>query len=125
MIRDGLPKIWASKGIRASLKVLDVNAYRIALKKKLLEEGEEVCQTRTKEELAEELGDVLEVISALCETYDLSFECIEEARLKKKEQRGGFQDRVYCQTVEMEITEKTRPHYDYFRAHPDKYPEGK
>ena len=59
MIRDGLPKIWASKGIRASLKVLDVNAYRIALKKKLLEEGEEVCQTRTKEELAEELGDML------------------------------------------------------------------
>lgn len=118
-----MPRLLASKGIQLNYKILDQKSYRLELKKKLLEESQEVFLSLTLEEVAEELGDVLEVVRALSSAYGISFEQIEGARLKKKEKRGTFQGRVYCKTVEMMVTNDNRQQYDYFRSNPEKYPE--
>lgn len=59
------------------------------LKNKILEEAEEVFKANTKEELAEEMADLLEVMKSLAEKENI----VEEIFLKRESkllERGGF-----------------------------------
>jgi predicted house-cleaning noncanonical NTP pyrophosphatase (MazG superfamily) len=63
------------------------------LKKKLFEEVEELKNTDFKD--IEEYADVLEVLYELMERNDLTRKEVEEVRMKKKLQKGGFDEIVY------------------------------
>lgn len=42
----------------------------------------------------EELADILEVIYALCDLYDIDKDKLEQLRKDKAEKRGGFKDKI-------------------------------
>lgn len=64
--------------------------YDQKLHSKLLEEASEFIKDRSREELA----DVLEVFYALLEHYRWTYQEIEEIRLKKREEKGSFEEPI-------------------------------
>lgn len=120
LIRDKTPTILGKIDISLFERVLEQDEYRARLKDKLLEEAKEVLEAKTIVEIQEELADVLEVIHALSLAHGLSYEQIEEARVQKKQERGGFADRIYSPFFEMDTDNAD---VDYYLTQPDRYPE--
>jgi hypothetical protein len=56
---------------------------------------------KNKEELTEELGDVLEVMLAYAKENNISFEDVDKVRIRKKNEYGGFEGKVYNASVEL------------------------
>lgn len=101
-------------------KILTGDEWRTELQRKLIEEASEVHEAKNIEELSAELADVLEVINGLCKAYNISTQELEQIRQKKYEERGGFEQGLYIETLEMEAN---NPRVKHFRASPDRYPE--
>lgn len=102
LIRDQIPNLMLAKGIVMHNKVMDKEEFLQKLKGKLQEECQEVSQSHTSEELLEELADVLEVIHALSGVLDLSIEQVEEKRIEKRKQKGGFEGRIFNHHVDID-----------------------
>ena len=88
LVRDKIPDILDQKNIPYEKRIADDAEYKQELIRKLLEEASEFTETPTKEELA----DVLEVIESLKELSE--YTDVEDVRVHKKEQRGGFENRI-------------------------------
>lgn len=95
LVRDNIKDIIENKGEIAYTKVLDDEEYKNELNKKLLEEASEVINSKTKDELIEELADLSEVILAIAKSNDIIYEDIEKTREKKKEEKGGFDKKIF------------------------------
>ncbi|OAL99115.1 MAG: hypothetical protein TV42_04185 [Wolbachia endosymbiont of Dactylopius coccus] len=95
LVRDHMTEIIRSHGIIVYERVMEKDEYIERLKDKLLEEAKEVIASKTSDETLEELADLLEVIHALGKESGLSIEQIEEKRISKKQERGGFENHIY------------------------------
>lgn len=120
LIRDKMPDIMCAHNIVLSARIMEKNEYIIRLKDKLLEEAKEALKTETLEDLKKELADTLEVIHALTDVYDLSFQEIEQIRLKKQSEKGAFEKRIYNAYVEMHADNRA---IDYYKKRPNDYPD--
>ncbi len=109
-----------SQNIKPIYKMLTGDELCEALKNKLIEESHEVCEANDRQEIIDELADVLEVVSGLCKAYRVSIQEIELAKEKKYNDRGGFETGLYIETLEMD---ETNPRIEHFRKSPHKYPE--
>ena len=121
-------KLWRDKAVDLMEEMhsvihwhrLEDAEYHHQLRQKLLEESEEVCAARSKEALVQELADLLEVIEAMGRVHNVSLEEIREIQLKKKAERGGFEERKFVTVAEhLEGSFGER----YCLADPEKYPE--
>ncbi len=88
LVRDNIPEILDAKGVSYEKRVADEEEYKVELLRKL---NEEISEFSTDGDV-EELADVLEVIEALKKLPE--YENVEEIRLKKREERGGFDKRL-------------------------------
>lgn len=95
LIRDRIVEIIEADGKKAKTRVLGDVEYEEQLYQKAKEELLELHDTPCKEEVA----DVLEVVYALAEYYQLSLEEIEQTRLKKLQSNGGFKKRLFLYEV--------------------------
>lgn len=118
LIRDRLPAMMRAQGLAVFERRLDDDEYLAALREKLIEEALE-ARDATDGDLIGELADVLEVLRALAEAHGSSLEAVEQRRLHKREERGGFEGRVYNAAVE---AEDGLPAADYYLARPGQYP---
>lgn len=99
LIRDKIPEIMDKNGKTFELRTLDDNEYSIMLNKKLHEEVQEFNEANETEQIAE-LADIVEVIYAIVESKGVSIEQFEQVRLEKKEDRGGFTNKLFLINVE-------------------------
>jgi len=120
LIRDKLPQIMRDQGLAVFERRLDDADFIAALKDKLLEEAREAHAAADAREMTDELADLTEVILALAEAHGISRDQIEARRLAKREERGGFDRRVYNAAVEAETG---LPAADYYLARPGQYPQ--
>jgi predicted house-cleaning noncanonical NTP pyrophosphatase (MazG superfamily) len=90
LVRDKIPEIIKSKGAVPITHRASDDEYRQKLKAKLQEEVNEFLESSDEEELA----DILEVIYALCDLYDIDRDKLERLRKDKAKKRGGFKDRI-------------------------------
>jgi len=118
--RDKMPEIKRAAGSIVHTQELDDAEYALQLRIKLTEETAEVCVAQSKRELIEELADVLEVIDALCAMHKIAPEDVQEAQIKKREEKGGFYGRAFVTIAEHPAGSGGEL---YCRAQPDKYPE--
>lgn len=95
LIRDRIPEIIAAQGKECETRILDGAEYHLELERKLQEEVAEYLASGA----AEELADMMEVIYAIAQENGLSPEDLERLRLEKREQRGGFEGRVFLERV--------------------------
>lgn len=96
LVRDNIPDIILAQGKIPVVSVLSGPNYKEHLRGKLLEETEEYLESEAPEELA----DILEVLFALADEQGVTPEELENIRLKKREERGGFTKRLLLIDVE-------------------------
>ncbi len=90
LVRDKIPQIIAASGKNCVTEVLQEDAYLQKLDEKL---GEELAEYQESKSL-EELADLLEVMAAVVKARGYSWEELERIRARKREKRGGFEDRI-------------------------------
>ncbi|MDQ1299595.1 MAG: hypothetical protein QG636_263 [Patescibacteria group bacterium] len=88
LVRDGIPELLDSKGVSYEKRIATPEEYKIELVKKLVEEAGEFSEVTS----VEELGDVLEVITALSALPE--YRDVEVVRQEKRAERGGFEGRI-------------------------------
>jgi predicted house-cleaning noncanonical NTP pyrophosphatase (MazG superfamily) len=72
--------------------------YRAALREKLIEEAREAANA-SGDDLILELADLHEVLDALLRAYGISDETVQAAQMRRREERGGFDERVRLLSV--------------------------
>lgn len=97
LVRDNIPNIIKNNGEESIIRILDDAEYRKELYKKLLEECNEVINSKNKEELLEELADVLEVIRSIAKLENNELDDVIEISDQKKLKRGGFEKRIFLE----------------------------
>ncbi len=91
LVRDKIAEfVLKERGEVLNTRVATPEEYPQLLKNKLVEETQEVLEANTKEELAEELGDLMEVMKALAEKEDI-VDLLFSKREAKFLERGGFE----------------------------------
>lgn len=118
--RDKAPGLMEDTGSKIHIKNLSDAEYNNCLKDKLEEESTEVKNASTKEEILEEMADVLEVIDAICKLHNISKHELEECKKKKYLKRGGFYNRQFVTFAEHSPNSFGEK---YCLAQPQKYPE--
>jgi predicted house-cleaning noncanonical NTP pyrophosphatase (MazG superfamily) len=101
LVRDKIPKILADSGIKATFRVLAPTEHTEYLEKKLDEEVAEFHESKDIEELA----DILEVVIALAVEKGYGVDNLWAERLKKKTNRGGFDEKILL----LEVCENETP----------------
>lgn len=91
LIRDKIPEIIRNDGKECEVRILDDEEYLKELNKKLGEELNEYYESGEVEELA----DIAEIIYAIAEHKGVSREEFEKIRVSKREERGGFEKKVF------------------------------
>ena len=90
LVRDKIPEIIKKKGAVPITHIASDDEYWQKLKEKLQEEINEFM----KDENAEELADILEVIYTIRDYKKIDKNELELLRKKKAEERGGFKDKI-------------------------------
>lgn len=99
LVRDKIPaNIDSMEGRKANWRVMEDEEYIEELNKKLLEEAHEFIE----ENAVEELADIMEVIQSIMRAKNISYEELKKVQVLKREQKGGFNDRVYLIDVEQD-----------------------
>ena len=91
LVRDKIPQIIREQGEVSRIRILDREAYKTCLERKL---DEEVAEFHRDQNL-EELADILEVLYALAEEMGATREELMEVYQKKHDSRGGFRERIF------------------------------
>lgn len=121
-------KLWRDKTIENLEKqgskihwyILELDQFKQELKKKLLEEANEVATAKSNDELISEIADVLEVIGEIVTSHGFTEKQILMAKEGKRNDRGSFASRQYVTFAEHPIGSDSER---YCLASPDKYPE--
>ena len=90
-IRDKIPEIIQKDGHSCNVETLSDEKFLEQLEKKLSEEVTEYQNDKNPEELA----DILEVIYRVAQLKGVSKEELEKIRIKKSEERGGFEKNLF------------------------------
>ena len=96
LVRDNIVEVIKKNNEKPTFRYLSDEEYLQELHKKLYEEVDEFVAEDDKEELA----DVLEVLYSIAKAKNIDLEEVEKIRLAKREKRGGFEDKLYLETVE-------------------------
>ncbi len=95
LVRDKIPDIILKEGSLPTSHTLDDKDYIKELNKKLMEEVNEYLET----ENIEGMVDILEVIRAILDYKEMTYDEIEEKRIKKAKKKGTFRDKVFLEKV--------------------------
>lgn len=104
LVRDKVPEIVRSEGNMPNIRTMDTDEFRTELLYKLIEEAEELRKAGEYDEadragLMEQTSDILEVLYAIFKEFNLDEGDIERVRRTKLEQKGGFKDKVFLESI--------------------------
>lgn len=94
LIRDKIPEKIKEFGDDYQTRVLGKAEFEKELKKKLVEESKEV-EKASKEEVLNELADVLELIKSIASFFKIPFSKVGKSQEEKREKRGGFKKKLF------------------------------
>lgn len=95
LVRDKIPQIIADNNKGYKVHIADDQEYLDKLFIKVQEELEEFKEDPSVEEMA----DIFEVLDGLIDFFDLGYDDIINKKKEKKEERGGFKDRIILEKV--------------------------
>lgn len=99
LVRNKIPQIINSNHQKCQVQKLSNSEYKKALKHKLIEESEEVL-TANKNDLAEEIADIYEVIDTLIKVNKLNKKDIFKIQEQKRKLKGKFDKNCFLISVE-------------------------
>ncbi|WP_044640690.1 nucleoside triphosphate pyrophosphohydrolase [Risungbinella massiliensis] len=95
LIRDKIPEIVKRANKEPIMSIASEEEMKELLFRKLLEELGEFKETPNEEELA----DLLEVMDGIAHAFKLDMEKVKTIKTNKKEERGGFEQRIVLEKV--------------------------
>ena len=96
LVRDKIPSIIEkNEGVVPKTRILETTEYLKELNIKLKEELNEYLESGD----VEELTDLEEVLRAVLDAKNVSYEEFEKIRNKKAEKRGAFKKRIFLESV--------------------------
>ena len=95
LIRDKIPEKIKRNGGDYKINKLNQKLFEIELLKKVGEEASGLLSSKTKEELASELADIIAVIDEIKKVKHISSKQILKALKENFERKGGFNKRLY------------------------------
>ena len=102
LVRDKIPQILEAKGEKHVTHELSDSEYLFALGRKVVKEAWEVFEAveiQYAEGILEELADIQEVALALLAAIGKTPEDLEDVRLQKLEEHGGFAGRIFLEEI--------------------------
>ena len=99
LIRDRIPEIIKKDGNTADIIILSDEAFKQAIKEKLIEEATEVLIADNRDEVVNELADLQEVIDTIKQIYNISTLEVNSSQAIKALNRGKFEKRLYLKSV--------------------------
>jgi len=100
LVRDEIPKIIEESGKTCEVVVLSKEKYLIELKRKLIEESNELINAITRDEIIEEIVDLTEVINMIMCEEKIKLSEIEDKREVKNKEKGNFKKRYFLKQVD-------------------------
>jgi predicted house-cleaning noncanonical NTP pyrophosphatase (MazG superfamily) len=94
LIRDKIPEKMKKTGDEYETRVLSGALFEKELKKKLTEEAKELSKA-SKNELLNELADVLELTKSISTYHKIPFSEIEKFQKEKRKKRRGFKKKLF------------------------------
>ncbi len=104
----------------AAYRKLNDKEFINKLKKKILEEANELLPVEDKGKIVKELADIQEIIDTLVKALKSSKQKLKSMQKKENKKSGSFKKRFYIKTTELA---DDHPWIDYYLANPDKYPK--
>ena len=95
LVRDRIPEILKNKGLDLTMHIATDDEYEEMLYKKLDEEALEFKEDKSIEEMA----DLFEVVYAICDFYNIDLDELEKIKIKKRDERGAFKERIILKKV--------------------------
>lgn len=117
LVRDKIVQSTELQGGIVKYKQLEGKELRKALVEKLIEEAQELKNSRLS---AEELADIKELLIALRENLKIHAGELEDARRKKAAANGRFKDGYYIEELTLPADNKWAK---YYAADPKRFPE--
>lgn len=94
LVRDKIPEIIERRdGVKPVVHFANDIELWLKLKEKLIEEARELAEAKPEQEL-NELADISEVIDAILRFRGISALKLDRVKNKKREERGGFRNRI-------------------------------
>lgn len=101
LIRDRVKEKIEREGDGCEVSVLKTDQeFKAALLKKLVEEATELSKTENREDFLAEYADLMVVLDALTNLYELSEADIKLALVESMEKKGGFKERHFLRWSE-------------------------
>lgn len=99
LVRDKIPEnIDSEQGRKSKYRILNDEEYLNELNKKIIEEANEFVE----ENSMEELGDLMEVITAIMNLKGYDMQKVKETMEAKAKRKGAFSNRIFLEYVEEE-----------------------
>jgi len=95
LIRDRIPEIIKEAGWKPRVRKLEKAEFLNALKKKVLEEAEELIQSKDKKGIIDEIVDIQELLDVLTSEVGLKKLEVKKLQAAKRKKRGGFKKRLF------------------------------
>ena len=92
LVRDKIPEIIASKNKKYNIKYLKDDELKDALNNKLLEEANEFIES---DHDIEEMADIFEVIGAILDLNNWTYDMVRQVQLDKVKARGAFEKGIF------------------------------
>lgn len=94
LIRDKIPQVIKANGEEYELRVMGKREFEKELKKKLVEEAKELAESK-RDNLLNEMADVLELLKSMADFYKINFKLVEKKQVEKRKARGGFKKKLF------------------------------
>ena len=95
LIRDRIPDRIENSGGIGSYRILNSKEFEKRLIQKVEEEASGLISAESKQELTDELADVIEVVEEIKRIKKISGKQITVARQKNMKRKGGFKKRIF------------------------------
>lgn len=100
LIRDRIPEIITADNATPKISVLSDTQFTLALKQKFVEESMELLEAQSKDDIINELSDILELIDALAKHSAIDNGVLIEKQRSKRDKRGAFTEKLFLEYVD-------------------------
>lgn len=119
LVRDKIVDQIVEAGNKPNWRTMSDQEYIEELKKKLLEEAQELPAEKN-DDLINELADIQEIMDKLLMALNIKSNELKAVQVKKNTKAGSFDKKLYVEDVETSDNSEWVNHY---LASPEKYPE--
>lgn len=97
LVRDRIPEIISANGQQHETRIMENDEHLGLLKKKLLEESQEVIEATDRNEIIKELADLSEVVRSIAEAEGITMEEVITTMEERAEKRGRFKKGIFLE----------------------------